>query len=41
MPETAATDEEDDKDDETIHERFNSSTFNLSSDIDVEAIGEP
>lgn len=35
-----ATEEEDDKDDERIHERFGSTTINLTSDIDVEAIGE-
>ena len=35
-----APEEEDDKDDERIHERFDSSTINLNQDIDIEAIGE-
>ena len=34
------TEEQDDKDDEQIHERFNSTTVNLTPDIDVESIAE-
>ena len=40
-PADEAAEEEDDKDSEEIHERFRSETFDVTSDIKIEAIGEP
>jgi len=37
----ADAEEEDDKDDERIHERFKSETMNVTADIQIECIAEP